>query len=87
MLAGMTEEGKAVFGEPILKLPARRIPEAIVGILQRYRQDRTSAQEPFRAFVTRVGNQTVVGIDSFVAPACERRFIIRAFQSLLPALV
>ena len=55
MLGGLTEEGKAVFGEPILKLPARRIPEAIVGILQRYRQDRTSAQEPFRAFVTRAG--------------------------------
>jgi sulfite reductase beta subunit-like hemoprotein len=55
MLGGMTEEGKAVFGEPIMKLPARRIPEAIVGILQRYRQDRTSVQEPFRAFVTRVG--------------------------------
>ncbi|MBI4354069.1 MAG: nitrite/sulfite reductase, partial [Candidatus Omnitrophica bacterium] len=55
MLGGMTQEGKAIFGEPILKLPARRIPEAIVGILQRYRQDRASMQEPFRTFVTRVG--------------------------------
>ncbi|ESY30997.1 hypothetical protein X747_31805 [Mesorhizobium sp. LNJC384A00] len=32
-------------------------------------------------------DQAVVRVDSFVASARERRFIIRAFQSLLPAFV
>ena len=55
MLGGLTEEGKAVFGQPIVKLPARRIPDAIVGILQRYRAERQSPTESFKAFVTRTG--------------------------------
>ena len=55
MLGGMAEEGKAVFGAPIMKLPARRIPGAIVAMLQLYRKDRAAADEPFRVFATRVG--------------------------------
>ncbi len=55
LLGGMTAEGKAQFGTPVLKLPARRIPEAVVRILERYRQDRQSAQEPFGAFAARMG--------------------------------
>ncbi len=55
MLGGMTEEGKAVFGQPVLKLPARRIPDAVVHMLERYRKERTSEQEPFRVFAGRVG--------------------------------
>jgi ferredoxin-nitrite reductase/sulfite reductase (ferredoxin) len=55
LLGGLAEEGRAEFGQPILKLPARRIPEATVRILQLYRQDRQSAGEPFQAFAARVG--------------------------------
>ncbi|OGX28862.1 MAG: hypothetical protein A3B78_02750 [Omnitrophica WOR_2 bacterium RIFCSPHIGHO2_02_FULL_67_20] len=55
LLGGLTEEGKAKFGESVLKLPARRIPDATVHIIERYRQDRRSPQEPFRAFAGRVG--------------------------------
>jgi ferredoxin-nitrite reductase/sulfite reductase (ferredoxin) len=55
LLGGLTEEGKAQFGQPVMKLPARRIPDAVVQILELYRKDRQSAQEPFRAFVARVG--------------------------------
>ena len=51
----MTAEGKAAFGAPILKLPARRIPDAVVRMLELYRKDRTSIQEPFQAFAVRVG--------------------------------
>ncbi|MBI3996989.1 MAG: nitrite/sulfite reductase [Candidatus Omnitrophica bacterium] len=55
MLGGLAEEGKAEFGQPILKLPARRIPDAVIRILERYRQDRQSVQEPFKIFARRVG--------------------------------
>ncbi|MBI3323679.1 MAG: hypothetical protein HYZ92_00170 [Candidatus Omnitrophica bacterium] len=55
MLGGFTEEGTAQFGQPILKLPARRIPEAVVQILQLYRSQRQSPEELFRDFVARVG--------------------------------
>ena len=55
LLGGMTDEGVAKFGEPILKLPARRIPEAVVQMLSLYRKDRQSKEEIFRVFATRVG--------------------------------
>lgn len=55
LVGGYTDEGKAAFGTPILKLPARRIPEAVVRMLERYRKDRQSPQEAFRTFATRVG--------------------------------
>ncbi len=55
LLGGLTEEGKAQFGQPVLKLPARRIPDAVVRIFELYRKDRQSAQESFQAFVARVG--------------------------------
>lgn len=55
LLGGLTEEGKVSFGEPVMKLPARRIPEAVVRILELYRKDRTASQEPFGSFATRVG--------------------------------
>jgi len=55
MLGGLAEEGVAKFGAPVLKLPARRIPDAVIRILERFRQDRQSPQESFRIFVGRVG--------------------------------
>jgi sulfite reductase beta subunit-like hemoprotein len=55
MLGGMTEEAKAVFGQPVTKLPARRIPEAVIDMISRYRQERQSAQETFPQFAARVG--------------------------------
>ena len=55
MVGGMTDEGKAIFGQPVLKLPAKRIPDAVVKMLELYRQDRTSPTEPFRDFSGRVG--------------------------------
>ena len=55
MLGGMADEGVAKFGAPVMKLPARRIPDAVVRILELYRKNRQSAQEPFRTFATRVG--------------------------------
>jgi len=55
LLGGLAEEGKAQFGQPVMKLPARRIPEAVVRILELYRQGRQSSQESFRACAARLG--------------------------------
>jgi ferredoxin-nitrite reductase/sulfite reductase (ferredoxin) len=55
LLGGLTEEGKARFGQPVLKLPAKRIPEAVVRMLELYRQERQSPMELFRTFAARVG--------------------------------
>ena len=55
MIGGLTDEGKAIFAKPVVKLPARRIPDATVRMLERYRQERQSLQESFRAFAERVG--------------------------------
>ena len=55
LLGGLAEEGKAQFGQPVLKLPARRIPDAVVRMIELYRADRQSPEESFRAFAARVG--------------------------------
>ncbi|MDP3703927.1 MAG: nitrite/sulfite reductase [Candidatus Omnitrophota bacterium] len=55
MLGGMAAEGVAQFGASVMKLPARRIPDAVVRMLELYRKERQSPQEPFRTFATRVG--------------------------------
>ena len=55
MVGGMTDEGKAIFAQPVLKLPAKRIPDAVIKMLELYRKDRTSAKELFRDFSGRVG--------------------------------
>ena len=55
MLGGMTEEGKAEFGTSVMKLPARRVPDAVVRILELYRKERQSLQEVFQVFAGRMG--------------------------------
>ncbi|MBI2885125.1 MAG: nitrite/sulfite reductase [Candidatus Omnitrophica bacterium] len=55
MLGGLCEEGKVEFAKPVLKLPAKRIPDAVLRMLELYRKDRTSPDERFRAFSARVG--------------------------------
>jgi sulfite reductase beta subunit-like hemoprotein len=55
LLGGLTEEGRAQFGQPVLKVPARRIPEAVVHMIELYRTDRQSTEERFGAFAVRVG--------------------------------
>ncbi len=55
MLGGFTDEGKAQFGKPVLKLPARRIPDAVIRMLGLFRQDRQSMSESFGTFAARVG--------------------------------
>ncbi len=55
LLGGRTEEGIAEFGKSVIKLPSRRIPDAVVRMLELFRKDRTTPTETFREFNTRVG--------------------------------
>ncbi len=55
LIGGLAAEGTATFGQPVVKLPARRIPDAAVRMLERYRHDRQSPQESFHVFAGRVG--------------------------------
>jgi sulfite reductase beta subunit-like hemoprotein len=55
MLGGFTAEGIAEFGKSISKIPARRVPEVVVHILQLYREKRSSPQESFKDFANRLG--------------------------------
>jgi len=55
LLGGVTEEGKAEFGKPVIRLPSRRIPDAVVHMLERYRKERQAPTESFQVFATRVG--------------------------------
>ncbi len=54
LLGGYTRIGRAVFGEPIMALPAKRVPEALRTLLEHYR-DHRHADESFGDFVRRVG--------------------------------
>ncbi len=54
LVGGRTTEGQAVFGKRLLRVPARRAPEAVKRLMQLYEQQR-QADEPFAAFVDRIG--------------------------------
>lgn len=54
LLGGRTRPDAAAFGEPVLALPAKRVPDAIQALLLHYRDTR-QPQESFHDFVQRVG--------------------------------
>ncbi len=54
LLGGRTREGEARFGQVVGRLPARRVPEAVERILQRYLEERQNG-ESFQAYLDRVG--------------------------------
>jgi len=54
LVGGGFEDGRVHFGQPVLKIPAKHAPQALERLLQFYRRERLD-QEPFRAFVQRVG--------------------------------
>jgi sulfite reductase beta subunit-like hemoprotein len=54
MIGGRTQEGKAEFGKPVARIPARRAPDALARLLDLYRDERVES-EPFREFMARVG--------------------------------
>jgi len=51
-LGGGVEDGQAAFGRSTLRLPARRVPEALLRLLQLFRQ-RRAEDEPFGAWLRR----------------------------------
>lgn len=54
LLGGRTREGEARFGQVVARIPAKRTPEAVERILQRYLKERQSG-ESFPVFLDRVG--------------------------------
>jgi sulfite reductase (ferredoxin) len=58
VLGGTTENNAASYGMPIGKIPARRVRDAIGRLLAFYRENR-NGNEPFAAFVNRVGKKAL----------------------------
>ncbi len=54
LLGGACADGAVQFGQPVVRLPAKRVPQAIERLLACYRKQRLD-HESFRAFVQRVG--------------------------------
>ena len=54
LLGGRCRNGEAQFGQPVVKLPARRVPQAVALLLEYFRQTRQDG-EAFAAFVARKG--------------------------------
>jgi sulfite reductase beta subunit-like hemoprotein len=54
LLGGGIEEGRARFGVPVARVPARNVPDAVRTLLEIYRHDRAE-RERFTTFVDRVG--------------------------------
>ncbi len=60
LVGGRTAEGQATFGKRLLRVPARRAPEAVKRLLKLY-QEQQQPDESFTAFVDRVGLETLEG--------------------------
>jgi sulfite reductase (ferredoxin) len=60
LLGGGIEKGRARFGVPVARVPARNVPDAIRTLLEIYRRDALDG-ERFTAFVERVGAERLGG--------------------------
>ncbi|MGZ3422760.1 MAG: nitrite/sulfite reductase, partial [Polyangiales bacterium] len=58
-LGGGVDGNGAYFGRQVVKIVARRVPEAVVRLLKLYESDRTSAEETPNAFFRRVDPKRV----------------------------
>ena len=57
-LAGKVDERGTRFGQPVVKLPARKVPQALERLLSFYKAER-QAEESFAGFVDRVGVKAI----------------------------
>jgi sulfite reductase beta subunit-like hemoprotein len=53
LLGGEVRDGEAIFGESVMRIPARRVPEAIFRLIERYRAERVNG-ETFLSWVRRM---------------------------------
>jgi ferredoxin-nitrite reductase/sulfite reductase (ferredoxin) len=67
LLGGATRQGGASFGEPIMRLPASRVPEAVERLIGYYRAHR-QGDESLAAFARRMGKEAIV---SLIAPLVD----------------
>ncbi len=62
LVGGYVGQERIHFGEQVLRLPARTVPEATVRILARYQNER-NAHEPFRSWIDRIGGVATLAKD------------------------
>jgi len=58
LVGGRTAEGSATFGKRLVRIPARRAPEAVKRLMTLY-QEQKQSDESFSAFVNRVGLEAI----------------------------
>ncbi len=58
MIGGGTVEGKATFGKPAVRIPARRVPDAVKHLVGVYQKERKNG-ETFKLFAERIGLERV----------------------------
>lgn len=80
LLGGYVGQEQIHFGEKALRLPAKAAPEAVVRVVRRFANERTSA-ETFRTWMDRVGGADAIAndlrdLDHFPAPAENPDFFI-----------
>ena len=73
VLGGQWSENAASFGQPIGAIPAKRIPDVVTRITERYIQDRAK-QESFQEYTRRVGKREIKAMleDLSQVPAREQ---------------
>ena len=84
-LGGGVDERGARFGRQVVKIIARRVPEAVVRLLRFYEAERTAGESP-AAFFERVDGKRVVAAlgDVVTAPPARRRARRRRRERRLP---
>ncbi len=58
LIGGTTREGEALFGKPVMRLPARRVPEAVAKVVKIYRDQRRE-NETLATYLLRIGAETL----------------------------
>ena len=58
LIGGSTSEGEALFGKPVMKLPARRVPQAVERVVKLYRDGRQE-NETMATYLLRVGPEAL----------------------------
>ena len=58
LVGGTTKQGEALFGKPVMKLPARRVPQAVEKVVKIYRDQRKN-NETLAEFLLRAGVESL----------------------------
>lgn len=70
LLGGEQREGEVRFAQPVLRLPARRVPEAVRRLLERYRAERQPEQS-FAAWLGELQGERLEAVRTWFADLAE----------------